>query len=364
VAAEATQHLEHSQAERAAQIRVIQQIYAAERAPSPSPALSGNAPEQIVNSQPRHESTTIAVEKLRQSVLDKCIAIETQIETYATERQRITPANSSADSLIQGRSNAIKLEPIRHDSAPSLELRHADRGNNNQALYRSIVQGSSPFLAPGANPGLGSLRNPLAERAHAPLTALSGLFKKLQAFSRRSTNVQLMNRMDSALERSCLALATGAAIGVVGIELLLKTTNQALLSLLRLAKASSRSELDYEQQALENSLTTELERYLVHDALEPSDRSIVADVSGILVDQSSQLPIANVLVGSRELGSTMTDSQGIFLFANVKVGTHYSLAFYKPFFALDPATISSKCGFESHHSIQVTLTIIDPASTT
>jgi hypothetical protein len=351
----ALQHAEQLQHQRAEQLRVINQIIAAEADPLPTVKVTTTSftSDTAVNAHPRHESTTVAVEKVRESVLDKFTSIRTQIETSATERQRTNPTTSTADSLVQGRSNLTQAHPIHHDAKPTQDLRHGDRASDSHSLARAIFGSSVIPLASTTH----RANNSTAPANSTPfsLQSLGDILKNLQVFSRRSTNAQLIRRMDSALERTCLTLATGAAIGFIGAEVLAKTVGLGLRQLLRVMRDTSREELTQDEQALESAVIDMLQDYLVQDALEPSARSIVADVSGILICHETQQPIPNVLVGSRELGSCMTDDEGRFIFSNVLVGTAYALTFYKPFFVLTPNTIDGVCSFDSHHTIEITL---------
>lgn len=352
---ETLRNVDQLQNQRAEQLRVIQQIIAAENDPLPTVKVvtAPFANETAANVHPRHESTTVSVEKVRESVLDKFTSIRTQIETSAVERQKSTPSASTADSLVQGRSNLTKANPIHHDAKPNLALRQNDRTSDSHSIARAIFGTSVIPLTSASYPAIQSAA--LGNTTDFSLHSLGNILKTLQAFSRRSTNAQLMKRMDSALERTCLTLATGAAIGFVGAEVLAKTVGLGLRELLRIMRETRGEDLKEGEPALESAVMNALEDYLVEDALEPSAQSMVADVSGILICHETQQPLANVLVGSRELGSCMTDHDGRFILSNVLVGTAYALTFYKPFFELTPNTIDGICSFDSHHKVEITL---------
>jgi hypothetical protein len=164
--------------------------------------------------------------------------------------------------------------------------------------------------------------------------------------------------MDSALERTCLTLATGVAVGAVGAEILIKTVGLGIRELLRIVREGMAEQRNPTDEALEMELEAALDEYLVDGALVPSKRSMVADVSGVLICSETHQPLVGVLVGSRELGSCLTDAEGRFLFSNIPLGTSYGLKFYKPFFALSPDYVSGTCSFDSHHRVQIRLTAL------
>jgi hypothetical protein len=350
-AEQTTDQMHHQRAE---QLRLIQQIIAAQTDLSPPLKTPTIIPDVPITTHPRYESTTVAVEKLRESILDKFISIQTHVETAAAERQRTTPATQTKDSLIQGRSTLDKATPIHHDAKPSQELRHGDRTNDPQRLPRAAVPGMTLPLTGLGHPLGTTIAQP--DRTAFSLNSLGNILKTLQIFSRRSTNSQLIKRMDSTLERTCLTLATGVAVGALGAEVLVKTVGLGLRELLRVVREGMHEERDPTEEALEMVLENALDDYLVEGALVPSKRSMVADVSGVLICGETHRPLADVLVGSHELGSCMTDVEGRFLFSNVRIGTSYALKLYKPFFALTPDHVSGTCSFDSHHRLEIMLT--------
>ncbi len=348
------QGLEQIQNQRAEQLRLIQQITAAQvEVPQPQkpPTL---APDATVNAHPRHVSTNLAVEGLRESLLDKFLSIQTQIETAASERQRIKPTTSADNQLVQGRATLTKETPIHHDAKPHHELRHSDRTSDVQKLTQSIFAKGTVPLASAVYPSATNIAqtNPTTFSLHS----LGNILKTLQIFARSSTNTKLITKMDSTLERTCLALATGAAVGVVGVEILVKTVGMGIREILRLVREGMEEERSPSDEALEAALVNVIDEYVVEGALEPSKRSMVADVSGVLICSHTREPLADVLVGSHELGSCMTDSAGRFLFSNVKIGTSYSMKFFKPLFELSPDNLSGTCSFDSHHQVEVART--------
>jgi hypothetical protein len=171
-----------------------------------------------------------------------------------------------------------------------------------------------------------------------------------------------MKRMDSTLEQTCLSLVTVIALGVVGIEVMMRLAHAALAALLRelrekQQKEATMSELD---QELEAKLAVELEDYLAQALKNDDTITSVVDVSGIIISKETLEPLPGILIGSRELGSTVSDGDGSFLFRNIAYGVPYSLSLYKGLFQVTPNTVHGVSGEASMHRIEVTLTPTRP----
>jgi hypothetical protein len=160
--------------------------------------------------------------------------------------------------------------------------------------------------------------------------------------------------MDSPLEKACLSLVTGVALGVIGVEMLIRTANLALAEMLRALRESKKcNENPENEQQLHDELDSELEAYIHHTFIKPIQAGLVADVTGTIIDNNSKAPIPGVLIGSRELGSTISDHHGRFLFKNVTLGTGYALTLYQPLFELIPHELRGVCSEHSHHHIEL-----------
>jgi hypothetical protein len=151
--------------QRIERLRDIQQIIAAEREPSRQ-INERTVGEPEPRSSTRQDRTNIALERVRESILDKLTNIQNRIETASTERQRLEEVRGPRDIRIQGRDNLIRPDPIHHDAAQSLITRLAER------------VGSPPL-----------------GRVNHETDKLSNLIDLFKRFSERSINFALLNKM-------------------------------------------------------------------------------------------------------------------------------------------------------------------------
>lgn len=367
------QTLEQHSEQRSDQIRVLQQIGAAEFAPPTRVSQHGmvdtlrTSLESTPSIHPRHESTTVSVQTLREGLLSKFEAIQSQIHTSATERQsleqhRYAPVASQA----HGRSDFLKTTPIRHDATPLTHTQLADRSGSPPSIAKILTEAPrtiSHLIAPGASI-LHRNATPLehSHAAHTKTDSLERLIGLLKKFSKRSTNFELMKRMDSTLEQTCLSLVTVIALGVVGIEVMMRLAHAALVALLRELREKQEKEaaLSDLEQELETELAAELDAYLAQVLRDDDTVTSVVDVSGIIISKETLEPLPGILIGSRELGSTVSDGDGSFLFRNIAYGVPYSLSLYKGSFQVNPNTVHGVSGEASMHRIEVTLTPTRP----
>jgi hypothetical protein len=288
--------------------------------------LTPDTQANLYNSD-RAPNTAVALERLRESVLEKIAVIEERIETSSAIRQSQQGSQVEAQAPIQGRLESSTQEPIRHDRQPITSVQRADRAEQGQSerattntpLNRPEKAVQSEQIAQVANPHhprhtrepligkLGNLsHNPASELRKSAerfdprgRDALENLIDLLKNLSQRSTNFKLLRAMDTPLESVCLSLATGVAIGVVGAEYLIKV--------------------------LFTSLT---------------EAGMVVDISGVVVSKRTQEPLANLEVSEPRLGSRVTNSQGRFIFHNVAINTPYTLTIIQPELNLPSVTVS------------------------
>jgi hypothetical protein len=352
--------LDHVQQHHTEQLQIIQQILLTQ-IDQFIPTQPQSPIDQLQPTlHPRHESTTVAVETIRESVIDKLTAIQSQLETSVTERKRIEPLTVEANTRIQGRGDLLTQDPIRHDVKHSLDVRYNDRASEPSPLAR-LVRELAPALAQSIAPAaMASAQGATPTSilgSRSSLDTLSELFNLLKRFSERSNNSSLLQRLNSPLDKACLSIVTGAALGVVGVELLIRAANLALAELLRaLREEKKNSDLSEEERALIEEVTPDLEAHIHNAFIEPIQAGLVADVSGTIIDNGTNQPLHGVLIGSAELGSTISNHQGRFIFKNVPLGSPYTLTLYKLFYKLTPDTISGICSPASHHQILVQLT--------
>jgi hypothetical protein len=356
---------EQQRLSRVEQIQVTQQILATCTEQLVAIQIRTQIEQTPLTVQPRHESTTVAIEHIRESVLDKLTAIASQLEMiHAAHSRPNHPEGLETKLNIQGRHDLCSKEPVRHDIKQTLDVRHGDRAAPVPSLTQ-LVRDFIPFVAGVAAPATTAAARGQTPTSiigsHSSLDKLNSLFDLLKRFTQRTSNTQMLVALDSPLEKACLSLVTGAALGVVGVEMMIRTANLALAELLRaLRQEKKNSSLPEEDLSAHQAITAELEAYIHHTFIEPIKSGLVADVTGTLLDSATQQPLHGVLIGSTELGSTITNQEGRFLFKNVPLESSYSLTFYKPGFQLTPNTLRGLCTLASHHDVVLQVSALKP----
>jgi hypothetical protein len=242
----------------------------------------------------------LAIERLRESLLDKLSVIEERIATPEPIKQQHQAISSDVAAPIQGRLDARTQEPIRHDLKRETALRQADRSEQAQPkpLHRVLEPLIGKISDISHNPA--SYQAKSAQRYdQRGKDTLDNLIELLKHLSLHSTNFKLLKAMDTPLEQVCLALATGVAVGAVGIEYLVK----ALYSTL-------------------------------------AETGMVVDITGVVIGKSDQRPLANVEVNEPRLGRRVTDQEGRFVFSNVALNTPYTLTITHPILGQPELTVS------------------------
>jgi hypothetical protein len=245
-------------------------------------------------------NTSLAIERLRESLLDKLSVIEERIATPEPIKQQHQAISSDVAAPIQGRLDARTQEPIRHDLKRETALRQADRSEQAQPkpLHRVLEPLIGKISDISHNPA--SYQAKSAQRYdQRGKDTLDNLIELLKHLSLHSTNFKLLKAMDTPLEQVCLALATGVAVGAVGIEYLVK----ALYSTL-------------------------------------AETGMVVDITGVVIGKSDQRPLANVEVNEPRLGRRVTDQEGRFVFSNVALNTPYTLTITHPILGQPELTVS------------------------
>jgi hypothetical protein len=192
----------------------------------------------------------------------------------------------------------------------------------------------------------------------------SHIINILRGFSERSVNFNLLSNLDTSLDRACLTIATGAALGALGLALLYKATNLVAIQTLRalredLVSTAISNEADTvreegdleakdiaqeEQINLERALDAALEKFTVSQLKTSGDQGIVVDLVGIVVSATDDAPIAGALVKCSEFGICKTGDDGRFMFANIPLGASYTITVKVPGKSLKPQQISGICG--------------------
>lgn len=359
-----TQH-EQQRQQGVERLRDIQQISAAERETIKPPAER----ESRANSSPnpeRREQTTITIEKIRESILDRLTTIQNRVETAATERQHIERVRGPLDNRIQGRDNLIRPDPIHHDAKPSLITRLAERLHENQQALRGVrepiiglVSTSAAERTRAQQPETGlksadlhnSQRNQAALRGAKDPERINTLVDIIKRFTERSINFKLLKNMDTSLEKACLTLVTGAALGYVGLEAAYRVTQLVVLQTLGFLREHS-EELDQESTAainseereLENELANELEEITASELKTFGEQGFVVDLAGVVLNAESDLALENVKVECSEFGTCYTDPLGRFIFANIPLGTPYTISVTSSQHRLKPLVVTGVCG--------------------
>jgi hypothetical protein len=359
-----TQH-EQQRQQGVERLRDIQQIAAAERETIKPPAER----ESRANSSPnpeRREQTTITIEKIRESILDRLTTIQNRVETAATERQHIERVRGPLDNRIQGRDNLIRPDPIHHDAKPSLITRLAERLHENQQALRGVREPIIGLVSTSAaertraqqpETGLKSADLHNSQRNQAPLRGakdperINTLVDIIKRFTERSINFKLLKNMDTSLEKACLTLVTGAALGYVGLEAAYRVTQLVGLQTLGFLREHS-EELDQESTAainseerqLENELATELEEIPATELKTFGEQGFVVDLAGVVLNAESDLALENVKVECSEFGTCYTDPLGRFIFANIPLGTPYTISVTSSQHRLKPLVVTGVCG--------------------
>lgn len=353
---------EQRQQQRLEQVRDIQQITAVEREllrPTNEP-LSRDISSAPTDSR---EQTSQALERVRESLLDKLTGLQSRIETAATERQRIDDLRSPIDTRIQGRDILTRPDPIHHDTKPSLVARLADRLHERSPLPTGVrepligltstalterarirhTDSTSPLLSASASPAAQSLERP----RHSP-ERLSHLIELLKRFSERSVNFRLLSKMDTSLEKACLTVVTGAALGVVGLELLYRAATLVVVQTLGFLRdeqpAEDSPEAAPEQSALERGLEGDLNECVTVELSTVGEQGFVVDLAGIVVSAATGEPISTIEVSCAEFGSCTTGPTGHFIFENIPLGTPYTITASSPTKRLAPLVVTGICG--------------------
>jgi hypothetical protein len=361
----------NQQQQRTERLRDIQQIIAAEREPL-KPIVDRTARPPESQTSPRQEQTHAAVERVRESILDKLTNIQSRIETASSERRRLEDARGPRDMRIQGRDTLVRPDPIHHDTKPSLIIKLAERLQENQQAARMTreplvglasataierarirrIDSTSPLLGASA----ASSAQPLRSAHHDP-DKLSNLIDLLKRFSQRSINFSLLNKMDTSLERACLTIVTGAALGYLGIEILYRASTLVILQTLAALRDEDQTEQDTtdndDQEELEQHLAADLEEFTTAELSTVGEQGFVVDLAGIVLAAHSGEPLGHVQVHCSEFGSCSTDSGGRFLFPNIPLGIPYTLTVSSNAHNLTPVIITGVSGTLGFITIRV-----------
>jgi hypothetical protein len=305
-------------------VRNIQQIIVIEREQGRPPTQSKyeNSP---LSPSIKPEPTNIALERTRESIIEKLTSIQSRIELTPKEQRRQIEIQGDIDKRVQGRDMLARpLELPASERRTPLSTKLADKISDSQSA--NFDKAISP-------------RNisPREDR-------LANLIDILKRFSERSVNFKLLGKMDTSLEKACLTMVTGAALGVVGIGLAYKAINLALLHTLGFLRGENADEVEKEAVTEEQELMRQLETFTTTEINSVGEKGFVVDLAGVVLSAKRGMPIANATVKCAEFGSCKTDTEGRFIFSNIPLGTPYTITVASDDVALKPIVVSGVCG--------------------
>lgn len=304
--------------------RNIQQIILIEREQI-RPPIQPKYENSPLSPSVKPEPTNIALERTRESIIEKLTSIQSRIEVTPKEQRRQIEIQGDIDKRIQGRDMLAR----------PLELPASERRTPlTTKLAEKISDSHSANFDKAISP-----RNILPREDR-----LANLIDIVKRFSERSVNFKLLGKMDTSLEKACLTVLTGAALGVVGIGLTYKAINLALLHTLGFLRGENADEIDKEAVTEEQELMKQLETFTTTEINSVGEKGFVVDLAGVVLSAKRGMPIANATVKCSEFGSCQTDTEGRFIFSNIPLGTPYTITVSSDDVALKPIVVSGVCG--------------------
>ena len=340
--------------------RDIQQIIATERDLS---AVTTRIISDIRVTPPntRPEPINVTIERTRESILDKLSSIQERVEPSIREPRRPIEQQRDANYHVQGRE--ILARPVELSSAERREpiaARLADRASGNRrighpqqeqsresgtssAADKARVRVNDSSSQPSSKNDITAKSLP-AKHLTVGDDRLPHLLDFLKRFSQRSVNFKLLGKIDNSLEKACLTVVTGAALGVIGIGLTYKAINLALLHTLGFLRDEHEADIEKEAVSEEQELMKQLEEFTTTEINSVGEQGFVVDLAGIVLSAKLGTPIANATVKCAEFGSRETDTEGRFIFTNIPLGTPYTITVSSDDLALKPLIVSGVCG--------------------
>ncbi len=310
------QHRQHQEESRSSteRARDIQTVIIAEREIArsfqPAPALAPSSNLSNYQQPPR-----ASLERTRENIIEKLSSIQSRIESPPQEIRKQHEMRGDIDNRVQGRD--ILRRPA--DSAPSesrapLTTKLAERITNENKI--SVNKDDRP-------------------------TNIIDLLKRV---SQSSTNFKLLGKMDTSLEKACLTIITGTALGVVGVRLIYKALNLALLQTLGFLRDDEQSSKELGLISEQKELLKQLEEAATVEINSVGEQGFVVDLAGIVINSQDGSPINDVTVRSSEFGSCQTDTEGRFIFTNIPLGTPYTITVSSDNLKIKPVVIQGICG--------------------
>jgi hypothetical protein len=340
--------------------RDIQQVIVIERELNrPLPQSTYDTPP--LSSSIKPEPTNIALERTKESIIEKLSAIQSRIELTPREQRRQAEIQGEIDNRIQGRDVLVRpLEVSANERRTPLFTKLADRITEDKSISQltreplvalggaTIPERSKIRLSDSATPLSNTSANTDRMRSPRQMSSredrLINLVDILKRFSQRSVNFRLLGKMDNSLEKACLTMVTGAALGVVGIGLTYKAINLALLHTLGFLREENTDEIENEVATEEQELMSQLKKFATTEINSVGEQGFVVDLAGVVLTAKRGMPIANATVKCSEFGTCQTDTEGRFIFSNIPLGTPYTITVSSDYVALKPIVVSGVCG--------------------
>jgi hypothetical protein len=170
-------------------------------------------------------------------------------------------------------------------------------------------------------------------------------------------NIQVLQKLDRALETVVISGAAGIALGVMGGEALLTqlvALSKELLARLRESGPFTK-EQEAEHQTIEEMIK-DLEETCHDRGVEKTERpaGFVADITGVIVFSTNGLPVEGVIIDGGALGTTISDTFGEFKFTNIPLETGYSLTCHDHRYSFFPSPVVGTVSTMNHITINAT----------
>lgn len=182
------------------------------------------------------------------------------------------------------------------------------------------------------------------------LTNERSLLDSITKLTGKLTSIEVLRKIDSALETTVIAAAAAATLGVMGGEILTKRLVELGRELLRYLNKEEVEDLSPEE------IIAEIEEMCsdrdVEALAKPAE--MVSDISGAILQAENGQPIEGTIVDAGPLGSTITDINGVFIFKNVPLESGYTLAFIDNRYVFNPPSVVGTVSTINHHSITAT----------
>lgn len=307
--------------------RLLQQLLGADPnasrpSPHPTPGTTTEASLSPTLNPALTEARAGITERLTQLRDALQVTIERTSPQPLSAPERISQTGQGP--LQQG--DFTRVEAPVHNARSQTSIQSESRAGSD------LPRTSSPGLeVPSIGISVGPLRaagqrreestNPTHEKASDLLDALSKAAQKI-------LSVESLRKIEYAAETAVLTAAAAIALGVMGSELILKELLALSEDLVKRLRGEKNLGESGEQEVVEvEQLVRELEEACADRGVETINQptGLVADIPGILKDNSSGLPLEGFEIDGGALGITFTNAQGEFIFRNVPLDEGFAV---------------------------------------